>query len=198
MSTRRIVTGHDATGLAVFAVDEECSPVTLTVMDPFEFTKLWSGDLVPSFPNDGAQPGGREFFPPPGGIRFFKMIVPPSSGRQFTPEQRLASFTEAQALVPGLATHMERRNPGLHTSDSIDFGYVIDGEVWLELDGRAEKRLSAGDTFVQSATRHAWRNKTDKPCALLFVVVGVNRSPRGISLVNRSADQPTQQDAGAA
>jgi hypothetical protein len=171
--------------------------VTLTVFDPYAFTTLWSGDAVPSFPNDGAEPGGRTFFPPPGGVRFFKMTVPPSSGRKYTPEQRLAGFTESESLVPGLATHMERNNPGLHTSDSIDFGYVIEGEVWLELDGGAQRRLTAGDAFVQSATRHAWRNKTDKPCEILFVLVGASRSPQGISLVNRSADSSTPAASGA-
>ncbi len=198
MSTRRIVTGHDAHGRAVFAADDSCDPLTFTIFDPFAFTKLWSGDVVPSFPNDGTQPGGHSFFPPPGGIRFFKMTVPPDSGRKFTPEQRLAGYTESESLVPGLATHMERNNPGLHTSDSIDFGYVIEGEIWLELDGGVQKRLSAGDTFVQSATRHAWRNKTNKPCTMLFVIVGVSRSPQGISLVKRPADQLAPQSAGDA
>ncbi len=198
MSTRCVVTGHDAEGNAVFASDTKVAAQALTVFDPYAYTMMWSGASIPRFPNDGAPPGCQQFFPPAGGVRFFKMTVPPSSRRTFTQEQISEGFAEMQAIVPGLATHMERRNLGLHTSDTVDFGYVIDGEIWLELDHGEQRQLLAGDAFVQSATRHAWRNKADRPCTMLFVLVGAERTPPGITLVDRPADSTSTGAAGGA
>ncbi len=48
----------------------------------------------------------------------------------------------------------------------------ISGEVCLELDDGATKTLRPGDCVVQNGTRHAWRNLTDRPAVMAFVVVG--------------------------
>ena len=40
----------------------------------------------------------------------------------------------------------------MHTTDTIDFEVVLDGEVWLELDDGVEVHLRAGDTVVQNGT----------------------------------------------
>ena len=61
------------------------------------------------------------------------------------------------------------------TTITIDFEYVISGEVWLELDDGKEVHLRAGDTVVQNGTRHAWRNKGSKPCRLVLCQIGVQR-----------------------
>jgi quercetin dioxygenase-like cupin family protein len=44
--------------------------------------------------------------------------------------------------------------------------------VWLELDDGAQTRLTPGDTVVQLAARHAWRNRTDAPASVAFVLIG--------------------------
>jgi len=31
--------------------------------------------------------------------------------------------------------------------------------------------LKAGDVVIQRGTNHAWRNKSDKPCRILFVLL---------------------------
>ena len=77
--------------------------------------------------------------------------------------------------LPGMAAHMEPDNPGMHTTDTIDFEYVISGEVWLELDNGEEARLKAGDTVVQNGTRHAWRDKSSEPCQMVVCLIGANR-----------------------
>ena len=45
---------------------------------------------------------------------------------------------------------MEPDNPGMHTTDTIDFEVVLSGEVVLELDDGAETVLRPGDTVVQN------------------------------------------------
>ena len=63
----------------------------------------------------------------------------------------------------------------MHTTDTVDYGVLLDGELHLELDNRATRRLTPHDVVVQNGTRHAWRNRSDKPATMLFVLVGASR-----------------------
>ena len=71
---------------------------------------------------------------------------------------------------------MEPDAPGMHTTDTVDFELILEGEVWLELDDGVEVHLEPGDTVVQNGTRHAWRNHGDKVCRLLVVLVGAHHA----------------------
>ena len=72
-----------------------------------------------------------------------------------------------------LAAAMEPDNPGVHQTATVDYGVVLDGEVHLELDDGVKIRLTAGDTIVQLGSRHAWRNPTDRPATVAFVLTSV-------------------------
>ena len=91
-------------------------------------------------------------------------------------EQRTARVAEAEAALPGLLGRMEPASPGMHRSDTVDFIYVLSGEIWLELDAGQERLLREGDTAIQNGTRHAWRNRSGKPCQLLIVMAGAHRA----------------------
>ena len=58
----------------------------------------------------------------------------------------------------------------MHTTTSIDYRIVAQGEITLELDS-GSVNLEAGDIVVQRATAHAWRNYSDKPCVMFFVLI---------------------------
>lgn len=62
----------------------------------------------------------------------------------------------------------------MHRTATVDYGIVLDGEIWLEVDGGEERLLTAGDTIVQLGGRHGWRNKSDRPATLAFVLTGAN------------------------
>jgi hypothetical protein len=51
----------------------------------------------------------------------------------------------------------------MHRTRSVDYGVVLDGEIWLELEDGAQTLLTPGDTVVQIAGRHAWHNRTIEP-----------------------------------
>lgn len=70
---------------------------------------------------------------------------------------------------------MEPDNPGMHVTDSVDYVLVLDGTIWLDLDDGTMVRLGPGDTVIQNATRHAWRNLGREPATLAVVHVGVTR-----------------------
>jgi quercetin dioxygenase-like cupin family protein len=64
----------------------------------------------------------------------------------------------------------------MHKTNSIDYGVVLDGEICLELDDAQERQLQKHDVVVQNGNRHAWRNRSDKPATVLFVLIGAERA----------------------
>jgi len=56
MGMRRVVTGHDEHGKAVFASDEVVEPLTLSLSPGAEYYRLWGGNEAPRFPDEGAAP----------------------------------------------------------------------------------------------------------------------------------------------
>ena len=61
-------------------------------------------------------------------------------------------------------------HPLMHRTESVDYGVVIEGELTLVLD-EGEVLLRAGSVVVQRGTNHAWANRSDRPCRMLFVLV---------------------------
>ncbi len=176
MGIRRVVTGHNADGKAVFASDEVVEPATLALVPGAEFYQLWGSDEVSNFPDDGSRPNAVRYFPPVGGFRFGLFSVAPDSA-VFTEDLDIeAALVEMEEKLPGMAEHMEPDNPGMHTTATIDYEFVVSGNVILELDDGETRELSAGDTVVQNGTRHAWRNPYDEPAMLVVVLVGANHT----------------------
>ncbi|MBG01286.1 MAG: cupin [Acidimicrobiaceae bacterium] len=178
MGVRRVVTGHNAEGKAIFASDEIVEPVTLEMLPGAEWFTLWGGDEAPTFPDDGSMPEHTTYFPPLGGFRFGIFTVQPETEDSFLPENfdLEAALAEAEQKLPGMVDHLEMENIGMHTTDTVDYEFVISGEVVLELDDGAEVTLRPGDTVVQNGTRHAWRNRTNEPAVLVVVLVGAKRA----------------------
>ena len=76
--------------------------------------------------------------------------------------------------MPGLAEAFERDSPGMHTTPTVDYGVLLDGQLTLELDGGVTKDLQVHDVVIQNGTRHAWRNGSDRPATMLFVLIGAS------------------------
>jgi mannose-6-phosphate isomerase-like protein (cupin superfamily) len=175
MDVRRVVTGHDGDGKAVFVSDEQVAPVAPALLPGSEFHRLWGGDEAPRFPDDGSQPPAGSYFPPLGGFRFGFFSIPPDGGAGAPADLDVeAAVVELEDALPGLAGHMEPDEPGMHTTATIDFEYVLEGEVTLELDDGATVTLRPGDTVVQNGTRHRWSNRGDVPARLAVFIVGAH------------------------
>jgi mannose-6-phosphate isomerase-like protein (cupin superfamily) len=177
MRVRRVVTGHDAGGKAVFASDIEVDPLTVTLLPGAEFHRLWGADQAPTFPDDGAPTAQPDYFPPVGGYRFGLFTLPPATAQAAAGLDVEAALAEMEAKLPGLASYTEPDNPGMHTTDTIDFEVVLSGQVVLELDDGAETVLRPGDTVVQNGTRHRWSNRGSEPAVLAVFITGAHRGP---------------------
>jgi len=175
MKIRRIVTGHGSDGLSRVASDTMVDPVTITLSPGTEFFTLWGGDKLPSFPDEGSPQAFSTYFPPPGGFRFCVTTVAPEGVRPAIPDMEAAK-REMEEKLPGLAARMDPNIPGMHSSDTIDFIYVVSGEIWMTVDDGTEKHLLPGETLVQNGTRHSWRNKGTEPCIFVICFIG---TPRG-------------------
>jgi len=176
MGIRRVVTGHSDQGKAVFASDEVIEADTLALVPGAEFFQLWGSDERMSYPDDGSRPAAPTYFPGPNGFRFGVFTVAPDAA-VFTEDLDIeAALEEMEAKLPGMAAHMEPDNPGMHTTATIDYEYVVSGRVVLELDDGATRELGPGDTVVQSGTRHAWRNPFDEPCVLVVVLIAADHA----------------------
>ena len=176
MRVRRVVTGHDTNGKAVFASDEHVDSLTVALVPGAEWHRLWGADQVPTFPDEGGPTAQPSYFPPVGGYRFGFYTVPPGTASAPAGLDLQAGLAEIEEKLPGLLAYLEPDNPGMHTTDTIDFEVILSGEVILELDDGAEKVLRPGDTVVQNGTRHRWVNRGTEPAVFAVFMVGAHRS----------------------
>lgn len=176
MQVRRVVTGHDARGQSVFVSDETVEPVSLALLPGAQFHQLWARDGTASIPDDTQTAARAAYFPAVGGFRFGFFTLGPESVASPADIDIEAALQELSEKLPGMAEVMEPEHPGMHTTDTIDFDLVVDGEVWLELDDGAEVQLRAGDSVIQNGTRHAWHNRSSEPCTLAIALIGAART----------------------
>jgi mannose-6-phosphate isomerase-like protein (cupin superfamily) len=172
MNIRCVATGRDSSGKSVFAKDAAVPPITLSLLPGFEFHRLWGAGSVPKLPSDGTPPPHPRYFPCAGGFRFGFFTIPPDTQAVAQQTDLPAAFAEIQSKLPGMAEVLEPVHPGMHTTDTVDFDVVLSGEVYLELDDGAELLLKPGDCVVQNGTRHAWHNRSAKPCVIAVTLIG--------------------------
>jgi mannose-6-phosphate isomerase-like protein (cupin superfamily) len=117
------------------------------------------------------------FVPAPEGTRFRIVSFPPDAelGRALYGLDLAAVRQQLAAKLPGLGDSHETEDPGMHTTDTMDYDIVLSGEITLELDDGAVVHLKQGDCVVQNGTRHAWRNRSSAPCVMACVMVGARR-----------------------
>jgi mannose-6-phosphate isomerase-like protein (cupin superfamily) len=175
MQVRRVVTGSTEDGKATVVNDSNVDGITVALAPGFEWHRLWGADRQVDLPSDGSPPSFHTYFPPVDGFRFGLFTVPPNSDRALGDIDFEKAAAEMEEKLPGMAGHLEPENPGMHTTDTIDFEYVISGEVWLELDNGEEVLLKAGDSLIQNGTRHSWHNRGTEPCRMVACLVGAKR-----------------------
>lgn len=170
---RRVVTGHDAAGGSMVALDVAPPRSDVFQHIPGMVSRLvWATEGVPALPFDGADPtlAVASIVPPAGGTRFLVVTFPPDSVFAAPAFNPAAAAEENLRISPGLAERFEA--DGMHATPTVDYGIVLDGEIWLELDDGRSALLRQHDVVVQQGTRHAWRNKSARPATLAFILIG--------------------------
>jgi mannose-6-phosphate isomerase-like protein (cupin superfamily) len=179
---KRALTGRDEAGKSVFKSFEVTSKVVEIDSNPgLTFYELYMTESVPRL--TGLEPDpmltGTKAFPGPGGTMFRLISYPPKRPEGYKPPPGVtfeSALKELSDKVPGMGDHFDRSAPGMHTTDTIDYGVVVRGEMTLELDDGKMVHLRQGDCIVQNGTRHRWRNPLPEPCLMAFISVGGKRA----------------------
>jgi hypothetical protein len=173
------VTGHDSVGKSVFVSDTDAPrSVAFKEVPGFVTTLLWetrSDAKVPVSGRDAAVDAG-SWVPEIGATNVMVVTFPPDAVMMASTFDPVAAGQEYMQNLPGLAECFEMDSPGMHTTDTVDYGMLLEGELHLELDDGQTRVLKRHDVVIQNGTRHAWRNRSDRPATMLFVLVGVSRS----------------------
>jgi len=146
---RRIITGHNDTGEAVIAADEDIAGTGL-VEDAGRtdaiFFGLWATHEMPVDLGAEAMARQRE--------ASTTTIVGSGSG----------SVLRIGVLAPGT------RSP-MHRTESLDYGICLEGECDMELDSSETVTVRAGDVVIQRGTNHVWHNRSDAPCRFAWILL---------------------------
>ena len=151
---RRVVTGHDASGRSVILSDG-APPNVRDKGTGVDFIEIWNTSGAPA-PIRSLEPE-------------------PTDGPLQVPPARIGSKIRLNDFQPGhirkLPPRADGRHPMMHRTRSIDYGIVLEGEIYLILDA-TEVLLTAGDIVVQRGTDHAWENRSDKMARMAFILIG--------------------------
>ncbi|WP_150815972.1 cupin domain-containing protein [Pseudomonas fluorescens] len=180
MKIRRIVTGHDEQGHSVFVSDDFAPRAQSFASIPgHAMAQLWTTPALPALLEQSSDPtlDRASLIPSQGGTSLAIFDFPPDTVMH-KPLDGVQAFNELSAALPGLIESFEPVNPGMHTTATIDYGIILEGEMWLELDNGQSRRVRAGDVVIQNGTRHAWRNKSERIARALFVMIGVSPSEK--------------------
>src|SRR4029077_11821970 len=143
--TRRVVTGHDASGRAVVLIDGAAPNAKLRKATGLTSTLLWVRDESPADNSGSADSAERDIgvAPPPRGSIFRVVDFPPAA-------ESGAVDNAAMLKEMGIAgaARSDPRHATMHRTRSIDYAVVISGEIDMLLDD-SEVHLEAGDVLVQ-------------------------------------------------
>ena len=167
-TTRRVVTGHDATGKAIVLRDGPAPNVKFRESAGLFSTLLWVTRETPAS-NLGDADASDTIIgtpPPPNGSILRVVDFPPVA------LQPKATDNAAVLAEMGIksASKTADRSPYMHRTKSIDYAIVLEGEIVMLLDD-SEVTVSAGDILVQRGTNHAWVNRSDEWCRICFVLI---------------------------
>jgi quercetin dioxygenase-like cupin family protein len=137
-----VVTGHDTDGRSVVLSDGP-APRSHDI-GVAVFHELWNTRAMPA-PIAAVEPEPTER----------PLVTPPD------PNGTIVRITEIKA---------SEKSP-MHRTRSVDYGIVLEGEIWLVLDDGSETRLGPGDVVIQRGTDHAWENRSDRSMRMAFVLV---------------------------
>tara|TARA_R110002020_G_scaffold40118_5_gene118777 strand:+ start:28867 stop:29412 length:546 start_codon:yes stop_codon:yes gene_type:complete len=166
---RRVVTGHDANGVAKVIRDDTASCILQRPTRP--------GVTLTNFGQHSQSPAPMESHDDP--VEGPLVLHPPKNGAvfrmmQFDPEdpEVIANIDGKKAFAAmgaGANVVENARHPYMHRTDSLDYSIVLQGEIWMLMD-EEDVLLKQGDVIIQQGTNHAWANRGTEPRIIMFVL----------------------------
>jgi mannose-6-phosphate isomerase-like protein (cupin superfamily) len=179
---RRVVTGHNASGLAIIQEDGAAPRVQQVggAIGPM-FHEVWNTQGTPAFIDAASgepHEAGIVLAPPKNGTRIRVLDIPPEGDgiRNMTAEEAAAHFAEIGAGHASNAAKEGARHALMHRTETIDYGIVIEGELVLIMD-EGETTVYPGDIVTPRGTNHGWANRSDRNCRIVFVLIDGEFAP---------------------
>lgn len=175
----RVVTGHAPDGKAVVSIDGPLpSVVEMAAVPGMIFHEVWATLATPAPVDSGADPtvGPVMHQPPANGTRVRFVDLPPDASYLAEAPSRMKDLFAEVNDTAGLTVKADSPHPMMHRSEAVDYGIVIEGEIFLVLDD-SEVLLKPGSVVVQRGTNHAWANRSGRPCRMLFVQIDGRYDP---------------------
>ncbi|HEX4246118.1 MAG TPA: cupin domain-containing protein [Acidimicrobiales bacterium] len=101
-------------------------------------------------------------------------------GLDVTDRSSQASLGDIFSLVPGATRFLvESMAPtaeptGWHRTNTIDYEFIVSGQIDLLMDDGTSVTLKAGDVNIQLGGMHQWWNRYDEPCVFVLAMIGAN------------------------
>ncbi len=173
MGVRRVVTGHDESGRAIIISDADAENIVRPGNRPgVEIHNLWVIDSSPAavFGASDATTETIGLLPPQDGSVFRIIDFPPE--RDWIDAVDAAAAKEAWASLGAEDVGVEDKpaHPLMHRTETVDYSLCLEGEMYLVLDD-SELLIKKGDAVIQRGTNHAWSNRSDAVCTMMFVLV---------------------------
>lgn len=168
---RRIVTANDASGKSYFVADGP-TPGILSVPERpgYVVSNLWQTSATPAKLDEPDKAGAIRGTVPPKNGTVLRFIDIPPEAKDPEERRRMAEATK-RAIFSDLGNlGHSSRHAAHHTTETIDYAVVIEGEIWALMD-EGEKLMKAGDVLIQRGTPHAWSNRSGTICRILFVLI---------------------------
>jgi hypothetical protein len=173
MDVRRIVTGHDDSGKAIVVSDGPTPNVLKPDNRPgVEIHNLWVLDESPARVHGPEESVDRQIglLPPKNGSVFRVIKFPPEKDWIDNVDREAAKKSFASIGAEGASDQGEPPHPLMHKTETVDYAICLQGEIYLVLDD-SEVLMKAGDTCIQRGTNHAWSNRSDTDCHMMFSLV---------------------------
>ena len=175
----RVVTGHDADGKSIFASNGPLSTIRgLEAIPGMIFHEVWETRGTPAPVDNCPDPtdGPLSHQAPKHGTVIRFVDFPPDASYLDQAEARMKELFKEVNDVNALTVKPDSPHPMMHRSEAVDYGIVIEGEMTLVLDD-SEVLLRPGSVVVQRGTNHAWANRSDKMCRMLYIQINGEYDP---------------------
>lgn len=176
---QRIVTGHGGKGRALVAMAGATpNNFPLKAVPGTVFYEVWSSNTSPAPLDNGGDPTDKPLQLSPGALGSVIRVVdipPDSVQNQVSAEEAAAAFAEIGESHAGTGKS-DSKHKLMHRTETLDYGIVTEGEVWLVLD-EEEVHLKRGDIVVQRGTNHAWSNRTEAMARMVFILLDGRYAP---------------------
>jgi mannose-6-phosphate isomerase-like protein (cupin superfamily) len=168
-----VVTGHDQDGKAIVISDTEAANVVRPDHRPgVAIHNLWQIDASPAEVFGAAETTDRtiRLLPPQNGSIFRLIDFSPENDwiDDIDPEAAKAAWASVGAEDVGVKG--KPPHPLMHRTETIDYALCLEGEIVMVLDD-SEVLIKQGDAVIQRGTSHAWSNRSDAVCKMMFVLI---------------------------